>query len=89
MEKEKMSMEDKVKVIDDLIEARKDLYDKYMKAIDKLGEEVPSCILSDLTHEAAYFLNEDLKRIKKQILEQSLGDEYADLAFGVAESPIY
>ena len=81
-------MEDKVKVIDDLMEARKDLYDKYMKGIDKLRDEVPSNILSDLTHDAAYLLNEDLKRIKKQILEQSLGDEYADLAFGIGADPV-
>ena len=85
MEKEKMSIEDKVKIIDDLSEATKKVYDEFMKGIDKLKGQVPDRIISDLTHQAARYLDDDLTYIKKAILDQTLGDEYADAAFGICE----
>ena len=84
MEKDKMTIEEKTKIFDDLIEAKKGLSEKYMKAIDKLNGEISDRVLADLTFEAARFLECDqLKAMKKSILDHSLGDEYADRAFGV------
>ena len=87
MEKEskKKTKEESIKIIDDLIEDEKSRMDKFSKAIKDLDDSVCPHVLEDL----GYIHNESvqaiarLERMKDSILNQGLGNEYAEKAFGV------
>lgn len=83
--KEKMSKEEQIKIIDGLIESNKKYRDDVNKAIKDLDDSVCPHILEDLgfQFERATHSIADLERMKDAILNQGLGNEYAERAFGV------
>jgi len=84
-EKKKMTKEEQIKVIDDLIEGQKKLQDSYGKAIKDLDDSVCPSILEDLGYQMGECVRRiaDLERMKDKILNQGLGNEYAEQAFGI------
>lgn len=84
-EVKKISKEDQIKTIDDLIEAQKKLQDNYNKAIKELTNDVCPDVLVELGFEVADCIKgiANLKKIKDRILNQGLGNEYAEAAFGI------
>ncbi len=84
-EKKKMTKEDQIKIIDDLIDGQKKIQDKYNKAINDLGDSVCPVILENLGYHISECVRRiaDLERAKDSILNQGLGNEYAENAFGI------
>ncbi len=84
-EKKKMSKEDQIKIIDDLIEGTKKLQDTYNKAIKDLGDSVCPSVIEDLGYQMSDVIRKiaELERAKDRILNQGLGNEYAEQAFGI------
>lgn len=84
-EKKKMTKEDQIKIIDDLIDGQKKIQESYNKAIKDLDDSICPVILENL----GYHLSEcvrriaELERAKDSILNQGLGNEYAEAAFGI------
>ena len=84
-ENEKMTMEDKIKIIDDLIEDEQEAIDQYNKAVDKLKgnicpkvlEMLGSIYQDEVRHIAM------LENVKEQIKNYGLGNTYADEAFRI------
>lgn len=87
MEKEqkKTTKEESIKIIDDLIEDEKARMDKFSKAIKDLDDSVCPHVLEDLgyMHNDCVQAIVRLERMKDSILNQGLGNEYAEAAFGI------
>jgi len=83
--KEKMSKEEQLKVIDDLIESNKKYQEDLNKAIKDLGDSVVPCVLEDLGYQLSNVVRNiaELERMKDRITNQGLGNEYAEAAFGI------
>lgn len=84
-ETKKMTKEEQVKIIDDLIEDQKKIQEKYNKATKDLGDSVCPGVLEDLGYQMGDCVRKiaDLERLKDRILKQGLGNEYAEEAFGI------
>lgn len=80
-----MTKEEQLKVIDNLIEAHKDVQEKINKAIKDLGDSVVPCVLEDLGYQLSDTVRKiaDLERAKDKISNHGLGNEYAERAFGI------
>ncbi len=87
MEKEnkKLTKEEQIKIIDDLIEGNKKVQEDINKAIKELGDNVPPHVLQDLGYMYGNTVDKQatLERMKDGILNQGLGNEYAEKAFGI------
>ena len=83
--KEKMSKEEQIKIIDNLIESNKKYQDEVNKAIKTLDDGVIPSILEDLGYQLSNVVRNiaDLERMKDRIANHGLGNEYAERAFGV------
>lgn len=87
-EKKQMSLEEKIKIMDDLIADEQEALDGYHKAIDKLK----SCTNSQALDELGRIYREEtnhiavLEKIKKSMEKGVLGDFEADRLYGY---PIY
>lgn len=83
--KEKMTKEEQIKIIDDLIDDIKKYQDNITKAIKDLGDSVHPRVLEDLGYMYSSLIEKQAKLecIKDLILNQGLGNEYAERAFGV------
>ena len=84
-EKKKLSKEEQIKIIDDLIESNKKYQDGLNKAIKDLGDSVVPSVLEDLGYQLSNVIRNiaELERMKDRITNQGLGNEYAEKAFGV------
>lgn len=84
-EKKKMTKEEQVKFIDDLIESQKKVKESYNKAINELGDSICPGVLEELGFQMSDCVRKiaDLERAKDRILNQGLGNEYAETAFGI------
>ena len=84
-EKKKMSKEEQIKIIDDLIDSHKKMQEEYNKSIKEFGDSVCPGVLEDLGYQMSECVRRiaDLERIKDRILNQGLGNEYAETAFGI------
>ena len=85
MEKEKMTKEEQVKIIDGLIENNKKCQEEVSKAIKELGDGIVPSVLADLGYMYSNYVDKtaQLERMKDAILNQGLGNEYAERAFGI------
>ena len=84
-EKKKMTKEEQIKIIDNLIEDTKKLQESYNKAVKELGDSVCPSVLEDLGYQMSDIIRKiaDLERAKDRVLNQGLGNEYAETAFGI------
>lgn len=84
-ETKKTNKEDQIKIIDDLIDDQKKTQDKINKAIKDLGDSVCPRILEDLGYQYSSIISNisRLEKMKDSILNQGLGNEYAEEAFGI------
>lgn len=87
MEKEtkKMTKEEQLKIINDLIDEYQKTQEQLNKAIKDLGDSVIPCVLEDLGYQLGDIVRKiaELERMKDKITNQGLGNEYAERAFGV------
>lgn len=87
MEKEtkKKTKEESIKIIDNLIDDEKARMDKFSNAIKDLDDSVCPHVLEDLgyMHNDCVQAIARLERMKDSILNQGLGNEYAEAAFGI------
>lgn len=84
-EKKKMTKEEQIKIIDDLIESQKKIQEQYNKAIKELDDSVCPRILEDLGYGYNNCIQKiaDLERMKDSITNRGLGNDYANRAFGI------
>lgn len=84
-EKKKMTKEEQIKIIDDLIDDQKKVQENINKAIKDLGDGVCPRILEDLGYQYSNVVRSisELEKMKDAILNQGLGNEYAEAAFGI------
>lgn len=84
-EKKKMTKEEQVKLIDDNIEEAKKLQEGINKAVKELDDSVCPRILEELGFQYSNIVRmiSELEKMKDSILNQGLGNEYAERAFGI------
>jgi predicted butyrate kinase (DUF1464 family) len=84
-EKKKKSKEEQIKLIDDNIEEAKKLQEGINKAVKELDDSVCPRILEELGYQYSNVVRmiSELEKMKDAILNQGLGNEYADKAFAI------